>query len=196
MFRGMAALWFVWCDCHVKAAGARYAPPTGAAAYHKPDLQGTVLTVPKHESIASFRLCAGNHPSVCAADSSPQRGAKHDLRQDIGSPGGELDAKRPEGWFLAANLKQSNPTPWNSHCARRHLALPQIPSRPIGQGLGTVKTVPYRTFYHVLPPHKIAVGRCARRRVSEAKRTTGSALRLEMGALTPSCRNINLLLQT
>ena len=98
---GHGRLVFVWCDCHVKAAGARCAPPTGAAAYHKPDLQGTVLTVPKHESIASFRLCTGNHPSVCVADSSPQRGAKHDLRQDIGSPGGELDAKRPEGWFLA-----------------------------------------------------------------------------------------------
>lgn len=150
---------FAWCDCHVKAAGARCAPPTGAAAYHKPDLQGTVLTVPKHESIASFRLCAGNHPSVCVADSSPQRGAKHDLRQDIGSPGGELDAKRPEGWFLAANLKQSNPTPWNSHCARRHLALPQIPSRPIGQGLRTVKTVPYRTNYNGQHTLKQSVGR-------------------------------------
>ena len=56
-------------------------------------------------------------------------------------------------------LKQSNPTPWNSHCARRHLALPQIPSRPIGQGLGTVKTVPYRAFYCVRPTHKHPVGR-------------------------------------
>ena len=92
MFRGMAALCLFGVTVMLRP---------GAAAYHKPDLQGTVLTVPKHESIASFRLCAGNHPSVCVADSSPQRGAKHDLRQDIGSPGGELDAKRPEGWFLA-----------------------------------------------------------------------------------------------
>ena len=49
----------------------------------------------------AVRFVARNHPSVCVADSSPQRGAKHDLRQDIGSPGGELDAKRPEGWFHA-----------------------------------------------------------------------------------------------
>ena len=49
----------------------------------------------------AVRFVARNHPSVCVADSSPQRGARHDLRQDIGSPGGELDAKRPEGWFLA-----------------------------------------------------------------------------------------------
>ncbi|MFZ1719046.1 MAG: hypothetical protein WAT95_07005, partial [Gemmiger qucibialis] len=56
-------------------------------------------------------------------------------------------------------LKQSNPTPWNSHCARRHLALPQIPSRPIGQGLGTVKTVPYRTNYNGQHTLKQSVGR-------------------------------------
>ena len=56
-------------------------------------------------------------------------------------------------------LKQSNPTPWNSHCARRHVALPQIPSRPIGQGLGTVKTVPYRTNYNGQHTLKQSVGR-------------------------------------
>ena len=56
-------------------------------------------------------------------------------------------------------LKQSNPTPWNSHCARRHLALPQIPSRPIGQGLGTVKTVPCRTNYNGQHTLKQSVGR-------------------------------------
>ena len=91
--------------------------------------------------------------------SSPLRGASILPYDCGGSPGGELDAKRPEGWFLAANLKQSNPTPWNSHCARRHLALPQIPSRPIGQGLGTVKTVPYRTNYKGQHALKQSVGR-------------------------------------
>ena len=101
MFRGMAALCLFGVTVMLRPRAHDVRPPTGAAAYHKPDLQGTVLTVPKHESIASFRLCVGNHPSVCVADSSPQRGARHDLRQDIGSPGGELDAKRPEGWFLA-----------------------------------------------------------------------------------------------
>ena len=91
--------------------------------------------------------------------SSPLRGAGILPYDCGGSPGGELDAKRPEGWFLAANLKQSNPTPWNSHCARRHVALPQIPSRPIGQGLGTVKTVPYRTNYNGQHTLKQSVGR-------------------------------------
>lgn len=90
--------------------------------------------------------------------SSPLRGASILPYDCGGSPGGELDAKRPEGG-LAANLKQSNPTPWNSHCARRHLALPQIPSRPIGQGLGTVKTVPYRTNYNGQHTLKQSVGR-------------------------------------
>ena len=96
-----------------------------------------------------------------------------------------LDAKRPEGWFPATNLKNIRSKAQQNVLSERHMS----------QTLGTVKTVPYRTFYHVLPPHKIAVGRCARRRVSEANRTTGSALRLEMGALTPPCRNINLLPQ-
>ena len=90
--------------------------------------------------------------------SSPLRGASILPYDCGGSPGGELDAKRPEGG-LAANLKQSNPTPWNSHCARRYLALPQIPSRPIGQGLGTVKTVPYRTNYNGQHALKQSVGR-------------------------------------
>ena len=97
-----------------------------------------------------------------------------------------LDAKRPEGWFLTANPKNIRSKAQQNVLSERHMS----------QTLGTVKTVPYRTFYHVLPPHKIVVGRCARRRVSEANRTTGSVLRLEMGALTPPCRNINLLLQT
>ena len=34
----------------------------------------------------------------------PSRGATANIRLDIGSPRGELDAERPEGWFLAANL--------------------------------------------------------------------------------------------
>ena len=59
----------------------------------------------------AVRFVARNHPSVCVADSSPQRGAKHDLRQDIGSPGGELDAKRPEGWFLIACIKNHGINP-------------------------------------------------------------------------------------
>ena len=90
-----------------------------------------------------------------------------------------LDAKRPEGCFLTTNPKNIRSKAQQNVLSERHMS----------QTLGTVKTVPYRTFYHVLPPpHKIAVGRCARRRVSEANRTTGS--------LTPPCRNINLLLQT
>ena len=51
-----------------------------------------------------FRFCTGNHPSVTFGDSSPQRGATANIRLDIGSPRGELDAERPEGWFLATNL--------------------------------------------------------------------------------------------
>ena len=101
MFRGMAALCLFGVTVMLRPRAHDVRPLRGQLHTIKPDLQGTVLTVPKHESIASFRLCAGNHPSVCVADSSPQRGAKHDLRQDIGSPEGELDAKRPEGWFLA-----------------------------------------------------------------------------------------------
>ena len=89
-----------------------------------------------------------------------------------------LDAKRTEGCFLTTNPKNIRSKAQQNVLSERHMS----------QTLGT--------FYHVLPPHKIAVGRCARRRVSEANRTTGSALRLEMGALTPPCRNINLLLQT
>ena len=100
----------------------------------------------------NFRLYAGNHPSPAFAG-APLKG------EPISYFRFAMDAKRPEGWFLAANLKQSNPTPWNSHCARRHLALPQIPSRPIGQGLGTVKTVPYRTNYNGQHTLKQSVGR-------------------------------------
>ena len=51
-----------------------------------------------------FRFCTGNHPSVTFGDSAPQRGATATIRLDIGSPRGELDAERPEGWFLATNL--------------------------------------------------------------------------------------------
>ena len=111
--------------------------------------------------------------------SSPLRGASILPYDCGGSPGGELDAKRPEGWFLAANLKQSNPTPWNSHCARRHLALPQIPSRPIGQGLGTVKTVPYRTNYNGQHALKQSVGRGTPPRRKLGQHRTIPALRLK-----------------
>ena len=52
------------------------------------------------------------------------------------------------------------------------------------QSFGTVKTVPYSAFYYVLQAHKIFVGRCARRRVSEANRRQ-AALRPEMDALIP-----------
>ncbi|MFR4668092.1 MAG: hypothetical protein ACLT8A_15435 [Subdoligranulum sp.] len=38
------------------------------------------------------------------------------------------------------------------------------------QRSGTVKTVPYRMFWGALLTCKISVGRCARRRVSEANR--------------------------
>ena len=43
---------------------------------------------------------------------------------------------------------------------------------------------------------KQSVGRCARRRVLEANRTIGSALRLEIGDLTPPRWNLNNLLPT
>ncbi len=76
-------------------------------------------------------------------------------------------------------LKQSNPTPWNSHCARRHLALPQIPSRPIGQGLGTVKTVPYRTNYNGQHTLKQSVGRVIPPRRKLGQHRTIPALRLK-----------------
>ena len=32
------------------------------------------------------RFAARNHPSVCVADSSPQRGATANIRLDIGAP--------------------------------------------------------------------------------------------------------------
>ena len=44
-------------------------------------------------------------------------------------------------------------------------------------------------FYYALPNLKRSVGRCARRRVSEANRRQ-AALRPEMGALTPLRRNL------
>ena len=94
-----------------------------------------------------------------------------------------LDAKRPEGWFLTTNPKNIRSKAQQNVLSERHMS----------QTLGTVKTVSYRTFYHVLPPHKIAIERCARRRVSGANRTTGSALRLEMGVPHPAVRAVPII---
>ena len=55
-----------------------------------------------------------------------------------------LDAKRPEGWFLTTNPKNIRSKAQQNVLSERHM----------NQTLGTVKTVPYRTFYHVLPPTK------------------------------------------
>ena len=53
MFRGMAALCLFGVTVMLRPR-AHDVRPYGAAAYHKPDLQGTVLTVPKHEFICLF----------------------------------------------------------------------------------------------------------------------------------------------
>ena len=53
-----------------------------------------------------------------------------------------LDAKRPEGWFLTTNPKNIHSKAQQNVLSERHMS----------QTIGTVKTVPYRTFYHVLPP--------------------------------------------
>ena len=65
----------------------------------------------------NFRLYAGNHPSPAFAG-APLKG------EPISYFRFAMDAKRPEGWFSATNLKTSAPL-----------------------GPGTVKTVPYRLFY-------------------------------------------------
>ena len=53
------------------------------------------------------------------------------------------------------------------------------------------QSVPYgwEAVSRAIAHKKQSVGRCARKRVSEANRTIGSALRLEIGDLTPPRRN-------
>ena len=55
------------------------------------------------------------------------------------------------------------------------------------QRSGTVKTVPYRMFWGALLTCKISVGRCARRRVSEA-RLTGNARQFAKQTRSCSCK--------
>ena len=55
------------------------------------------------------------------------------------------------------------------------------------QRSGTVKTVPYRMFWSALLTCKISVGRCARRRVSEA-RLTGNARQFAKQTRSCSCK--------
>ena len=55
------------------------------------------------------------------------------------------------------------------------------------QRSGTVKTVPYRMFWGTLLTCKISVGRCARRRVSEA-RLTGNARQFAKQTRSCSCK--------
>jgi len=67
--------------------------------------------------------------------SSPLRGASILPYDCGGSPGGELDAKRPEGWFLAANLRQ-------------HRTIPALRLKHRSGGCGTASALPKCSIRH------------------------------------------------
>ena len=103
----------------------------------------------------AVRFVARNHPSVCVADSSPQRGATANIRWRYWRPlrgdsprGGEmsrsdrgdgalfaLSPKVTEGWFPVQNLRQ-------------HRTIPALRLKHRSGGCGTASALPKCSIIH------------------------------------------------